>query len=46
MAEVHPHHHPRASSFARCAREPDPVVIRGITLVPKHGVPVEVVARR
>ncbi|HEX8065237.1 MAG TPA: cytochrome P450 [Thermoleophilaceae bacterium] len=26
--------------------EPDPVVLRGITLAPKHGVPVRVVARR
>jgi cytochrome P450 len=25
--------------------EPDPVVIRGITMVPKHGVPVEVTSR-
>jgi cytochrome P450 len=25
--------------------EPDPVVLRGITLVPKHGVPVRVVSR-
>jgi hypothetical protein len=26
--------------------ELDPVVIRGITLVPKHGTPVSVTARR
>jgi cytochrome P450 len=26
--------------------EPDPVVLRGITLAPKHGVPVQVVGRR
>ena len=35
----------RASSSSRCAREPDPVVLRGITLSPKHGAQVRVKAR-
>ena len=33
------------SSCGRCAPEPDPVVLRGITLAPKHGVEVEVAER-
>ena len=33
------------SSFGRCASRPDPVVLRGITLAPKHGVQVQVLKR-
>jgi cytochrome P450 family 135 len=34
------------AELAPVREEPDPVVLRGITLVPKHGVPVRVAGRR
>ena len=45
MAEVLRIAVPGSRTSARCTPEPDPVVLRGITLAPKHGVEVSVERR-